>query len=125
MCGACGRPVAEDPVFPDGRTTRGNLIAAQMIAELCPSLTGRVKVMARPDGFVVSAPGGQQTVCATVGAVWAVLHSLAQDAGALLEPALAGLEERYRRAGEHRLLEAVAASGRSQLCTPGEAVVRL
>ncbi|WP_457315780.1 hypothetical protein [Sinomonas sp. RB5] len=96
-----------------------------MIAELCPSLTGRVKVVARPDGFVVSAPGGRQTVCATVGAVWAVLHSLAPDAGVLLEPALAGLEERYREAGEHRLLEAVAASGRRQLGAPREVAARL
>jgi hypothetical protein len=79
--------------------------------------------VARPDGFVVSAPSGRQTACATVGAVWAVLGGLAPDAGELLESALAGLEERYRGVGEHRLLEAVAASGRRQLRAPREAIV--
>jgi hypothetical protein len=125
MCGACGRGVADDPVFPDGRTTRGNLIAAQMIVELCPSPAGRVKVRATAEGFVLSVPGGRQIVCTTVDAVWATLHTQAPVSGALLESAFDGLEERYRRAGEHRLLAAVAASGLRVVHTPREAVAGL
>lgn len=70
MCGACGRVVVADPVFPDGRTLRGNLIAAQLITALCAN---RVKVAGRQEGFAVSVPGRAQVLCATVAGVWAAI----------------------------------------------------
>jgi hypothetical protein len=112
MCGACGRPVAADPVFPEGRTTRGNLIAAQMIAALCPPLAGRVKVVGLADGFVVSAPGRPQALCATVGEAWAALFTAAPAAVAVLDDVSDGLAARYRDPIEYRRLEAVIAAGR-------------
>ena len=75
MCGACGRVVVADPVFPDGRTLRGNLIAAQLITALC---AGRIKVAGRPEGFVVSAPGRRQVLCATVAEVWDAIGPIAE-----------------------------------------------
>src|SRR5690349_3444425 len=120
MCGACGRPLAADPAFPDGRTTRGNLIAAQIINQLCSSLTGRVKVAGLPDGFVVSAPGRGQALCATVSEAWAAVFAAAPASVAVLETTPDGLEARYSGGIEHRMLEAVIAMGREARALRGD-----
>lgn len=75
MCGACGRVVVADPVFPGGRTLRGNLIAAQLVTALC---AGRITVAGRAEGFVVSAPGRGQVLCATVAEVWTAIGPVAE-----------------------------------------------
>jgi hypothetical protein len=118
MCGACGRPVAADPVFPEGRTTRGNLIAAQMIAALCLPLAGRVKVAGLADGFAITAPARPQAQCPTVGEAWAALLAAAPDAVAVLDNVPDGLQARYRDPIEQRLLEAVIAAGREAAHAP-------
>lgn len=107
MCGACGQVVVADPVFPDGRTTRGNLIAAQLLDALCAPLPGRIKVAGRPDGFLVSAPGRRQALCATVAQVWTAVLALAPDAAAVLDPVPPEILRRY--ASEHALRDAVLA----------------
>ena len=112
MCGACGRTVTADPVFPAGRTTRGNLIAARMIGELCASAAGRATVVGQADRFIVSAPGRQQTLCATVGEAWDAVFSLAPSSALLLDAVPEELEEKYRGSGAQQLLGAVVAAGR-------------
>ena len=118
MCGACGRHVAADPVFPEGRTLRGNLIAAQMINELCSSVTPRVKVGGHADGFVVSQPGRRQELCSTVGEAWAAVFAAAPARAVVLDglpDEQEGLpdeqEGRHGGRAEHRLLQAVIAAG--------------
>ncbi|MCH6472393.1 hypothetical protein [Sinomonas terrae] len=111
MCGVCGRAVVADPVFPEGRTTRGNLIAAQMIAGLCPPLAGRVKVAGLAAGFAVTASGGRQALCATVGEAWAAVFAAA-PAALGLEDVPKELEARYPAVAERLLLQAVIAAGR-------------
>lgn len=113
MCGACGRPVTADPVFPDGRTTRGNLIAAQIINQLCPSAPARVKVVGHAEGFLVSAPGRPQELCWTVAEAWAAVLAADPAAGLGLERAPDELRPRYCGTGDHPLLEAVTAAGQA------------
>src|SRR5579875_3211376 len=108
MCGACGQVVVADPVFPGGRTTRGNLIAAQIIDALCAGLPGRIKVTGRPDGFVVSAPGRRQSLCATVAEVWTAVRAAAPSAVFDVPPEVAA-----RYAGEQALLDAIVTTART------------
>lgn len=117
MCGACGRTVVADPVFPGGRTVRGNLIAGQIMDQLCSSLPGRVKVAGQPDGFLVAATGRPQALCATVAQAWAAVHAAAPTAvaGLDLDRIPAEIEARYRADPEHALLRAVVASAREVL----------
>lgn len=102
MCGACGQVVVADPVFPDGRTLRGNLIAAQLIEALC---AGRIKVAGRSEGFVVSAPGRRPVLCATVAEVWTAVRAAAPSAVFDIPPEIA---DRYT--GERALLDAIIAN---------------
>jgi hypothetical protein len=102
MCGACGQVVVADPVFPDGRTTRGNLIAAQIIEALC---AGRIKVAGRSEGFVVSAPGHRPVLCATVAEMWTAVRAAVPAAVFDVPPEIA---DRY--AGEQALLDAIVAT---------------
>lgn len=111
MCGACGRQVAADPVFPEGRTLRGNLIAAQMINQLCSSVTPRVKVGGHADGFVVALPGRRQELCATVGEAWAAVFAAAPARAVVLESLPDEQGGRFGGRPEHRLLQAVIAAG--------------
>ncbi|MFI5614451.1 hypothetical protein [Amycolatopsis sp. NPDC051903] len=105
MCGACGRTVATDPVFPDGRTTRGNLIAGQILDALCAAARNRIRVAGRPDGFAVSLPGRQPVPCATVADVWSAILATAP---ATATTPTAELEARYRT--ESRLVRAIVAA---------------
>jgi hypothetical protein len=109
--------VVADPVFPGGRTVRANLIAGQIIDQLCSSLPGRVKIAGHPDGFLVSAPGRGQALCATVAEAWAAVHAAAPTAALILHQDLAVLEARYRASPEHALLHAVVATAR-EILTP-------
>lgn len=102
MCGACGRSVVTDPVFPDGRTTRGNLIAGQIIDALCAAAGNQLRVAGRPDGFTVSMPGRQPVPCATVADVWSTV--LAAAPATTVAPT-AELAARYRT--ESRLVGAI------------------
>jgi hypothetical protein len=86
--------VVADPVFPDGRTTRGNLIAGQIIDALCAAAHNRIRVTGRTDGFTVSIPGRRPVPCPTVTDVWSAVLAAAAE-----------LEARYRT--ESRLLHAI------------------
>jgi hypothetical protein len=101
MCGACGRTVSADPVFPGGRTTRGNLLAGQMIDRLCAVRTGWVRVAGSTEGFVVSAPGRRQAGCPTVADAWRAVLTAAPTASGTLHAVPDELHARYR--GEHAL----------------------
>ncbi|MGW4488336.1 hypothetical protein ACWEOE_31370 [Amycolatopsis sp. NPDC004368] len=103
MCGACGRTVVTDPVFPAGRSTRGNLIAGQMLDALCAGT--RIRVSGQPDGFAVTPPGRRPLSCATVAEVWAAVLAAAPGTVVMLT---AELEARYR--AELPLLQAVVAA---------------
>jgi hypothetical protein len=105
MCGACGRTVVADPVFPDGRSTRGNLIAGQILDALCAAAGNRIRVTGGPAGFTASI-AGRPVRCATVAEVWTVVLAAAPDTPSTPPPEL---EARYRT--ERRLLRAIAASG--------------
>jgi hypothetical protein len=102
MCGVCGQMVVADPVFPGGRTLRGNLIAAQLINQLC---AGRIKVAGRSEGFVVSAPGRRPVLCSTVADVWTAIRAAAPTAVFDVPPEIAA-----RYAGEQALLDAIVAT---------------
>ncbi|QYN17733.1 hypothetical protein [Amycolatopsis sp. DSM 110486] len=111
MCGACGRTVVADPVFPDGRSTRGNLIAGQVLDALCAAAGNRVRVKGRPEGFTVALPGRRPVPCATVAEVWSAVFAAAPATA--ITPT-AELEARYRT--EIRLLRAIiTASGTAPL----------
>jgi hypothetical protein len=114
MCGACGRTVVADPVFPGGRTTRGNLIAGQIIDRFCGAAApGRVRVTGRTDGFVISAPGRRQTLCATVGAVWTAVLTAVPATLDVLESIPDDVTSHYADSPENALLTAVVESGRA------------
>ncbi|MEW2508027.1 MULTISPECIES: hypothetical protein [unclassified Amycolatopsis] len=102
MCGACGRTVVPDPVFPAGRSTRGNLIAGQLLDALCAAAANRIRVAGHADGFTVTLPGRRPVSCATVADVWSAV--LAAAPGTTGTPS-AELEARYRT--ELPLLRAV------------------
>ena len=114
MCGACGRPVVADPVFPDGRTTRGNLIAGQMIDRLCAAAApGRVRVTGRPEGFTVTLVGRQPIHRATVGEVWTAVLAAVPVVVDVLRSVPEDIASHYADRPEHALLTAVVASGGS------------
>ena len=80
MCGACGHPVVNDPVFPQGRTLRDTLVAAQLLSQLISAHAGSIRVLGLAGGFAVSTPGRQQVLCATVAEVWTTVAAVAPSA---------------------------------------------
>lgn len=107
MCGACGRTVIADPVFPAGRTTRGNLIAGRILDALRAPWGNGIRVTGRPDGITVTLPGRRPVPCATVADVRsAVLAAAPATATTPTE-----LAARYRT--ETRLLRAIVTASRS------------
>ena len=96
-----------DPVFPGGRTTRGNLLAGQIIDALCAAAHNRIRVTGRPEGFTVSIPGRRPVTCATVADVWSAVFAASPATASVTFPTVQ-LEARYRT--ESRLLRAVVAA---------------
>ncbi|GAB4098583.1 hypothetical protein GCM10028789_07450 [Sinomonas halotolerans] len=111
MCGACGRAVAADPVFPSGRTTRGSLVVAGILQGLCPQ-PGTVRITAHASGWSVRSAGGRHRVCATVTEIWDELLAVFPALPEALDAASGGLAQRYDDPGDRALLERVLDLGR-------------
>jgi len=115
MCGVCGRDLTPDAAFPTGRTTRQQMVAAQMLTGLCQLVSANVKVIGRAEGFIVVAAGRPLTLCATARDVWLTIHAVTPQASDALYEIPGALTARYSGEAERGLLRALMSEGRVAL----------